>query len=130
MKDNFEYNYSAPTQAERKEIDSIRRQYLTEEQKEESKFEKLKRLDRMVKRPAEISSLTLGVVGTLIFGLGLSCVLEFNRLFLGIILMAIGVLPIAIAYPIYKGVITQNKKKYGAEILQLSQELLNQPEQK
>ena len=77
MNNQFNFKYTAPSQEERKEIDSIRRQYLPEEQAE-SKIERLRRLDSLVKNTAIIWSLVLGVMGTLIFGLGLTMI--FGRL--------------------------------------------------
>jgi len=126
--DKFEYNYSAPTEAERKEIDSIRRQYETRVDSEQSKLERIRELDRRVKNGAMITSLTVGIIGALIFGTGLSMVLEFGQVFLGVIISVVGAIPMIIAYPLYKGVLKKNKKKFGEEILRLSKELLKENE--
>lgn len=125
MSNQFNFKYTAPSMEERKEIDSIRRQY-SPEFKTESKLEKLRRLDGLVKGTATIWSLVLGVIGCLIFGLGLAMVLEWNILLWGIVLMVIGSVPMAIAYPVYKVVLSKGKSKYGEEILKLSEELLNE----
>ena len=125
MNDKFSYKYIAPTEEERKEIDSIRRQYASQE-KEETKLERLRRLDALVKNTAIIWSLVLGVLGTLIFGLGLTMILEWQILLWGIVLMVIGSVPIAIAYPVYKWVLKKYKNRFGEEILRLSEELLNE----
>ncbi|MBR1983673.1 MAG: hypothetical protein IKA12_03190 [Clostridia bacterium] len=125
MSNQFNFKYTAPSMEERKEIDSIRRQY-SPEFKTESKLEKLRRLDGLVKGTATIWSLVLGVIGCLIFGLGLAMVLEWNILLWGIVLMVIGSIPMAIAYPVYKVVLSKGKSKYGEEILKLSEELLNE----
>ena len=121
----FNYTYVAPTESERKEIESIKIQYLKEEKKEETKLQRLRRLDSKVKKTPVILSLCLGVIGTLIFGLGLTTVLEWNKLVLGVCIMAVGAIPMAIANPVYKGALKAGKKKYGAEIVKLSEELLN-----
>ena len=125
MNKQFNFKYSAPSQEERKEIDSIRRQYVPQE-KTETKLERLRRLDGLVKNTAIIWSLVLGVVGTLVLGLGLTMILEWNIWFWGIVLMVLGCLPIAIAYPVYKLLLQKGKAKYGDEILRLSEELLNE----
>lgn len=125
MSKQFNFRYTAPTEEERKEIDSIRRQYSPKE-KAETKIERLRRLDGLVKNTAIIWSLVLGVIGCLIFGLGLTMILEWNILLWGIFFMVIGSVPMAIAYPIYKLVLNKGKNKYGDEILRLSEELLNQ----
>ena len=125
MSNQFNFKYTAPSQEERKEIDSIRRQYLSQENSE-TKIERLRRLDGLVKNTATIWSLVLGVLGCLIFGVGLTMVLEWNILLWGIVVMVIGSIPMMIAYPIYKRILHRGKEKYGEEILRLSEELLNE----
>ena len=121
--DKFTYSYSAPTESERREIDGIRKQYLP---KEESKLEKLKKLDRIVNNPPKIVGIILGVVGTLIFGLGLTMCLEWNMTAWGAVVAAVGLIPAVSAYFAYKYILRSGKQKYGAEILRLSNELLGQ----
>ena len=127
MNNQFNFKYTAPTEEERKEIDSIRRQYAPQE-KTETKLERLRRLDGLVKNTAIIWSLVLGVVGTLVLGLGLTMILEWSIWLWGIVLMVIGSVPMAIAYPVYKSTLNKGKAKYGDEILRLSEELLNESE--
>ena len=85
-------------------------------------------MDALVKNAAAIWSLVSGVVGCLIFGLGLTMVLEWKILVWGILLMAVGSVPMAAAYPIYRKVLQKYKNRYGEEILRLSEELLNESE--
>ncbi len=125
MSNKFNYRYTAPTEEERKEIDSIRRQYVQEE-KSETKLERLRRLNKIVNNTATIWSLCLGVLGCLIFGLGLTLILEWSIWLLGIILMVVGSVPMAIAYPIYLATLKKYKSLYGEEIIKLSEELLNE----
>ena len=125
MNNQFNFKYTAPTEEERKEIDSIRRQYAPQEHVE-SKIERLRRLDAIVKNTAIIWALVFGVVGALIFGLGLTMILEWSIWLWGIVLMVIGSVPMAIAYPVYKLALNKGKAKYGDEILRLSEELLNE----
>ena len=127
MNNQFNFKYTAPTEEERKEIESIRSQYAPQEHVE-SKMERLRRLDSLVKNTAIIWSLVLGVVGTLVLGLGLTMILEWNIWLWGIVLMVIGSVPMAIAYPVYKLTLNKGKAKYGDEILRLSEELLNESE--
>ena len=127
MSNQFNFRYTAPTEEERKEIDSIRRQYAPQEQTE-TKLERLRRLNSLVKNTALIWSLCLGIVGCLLFGLGLTMVLEWDILVWGILLMVVGALPMAIAYPVYKRVLQTYKNRYGDEILRLSEDLLNESE--
>lgn len=125
MDNQFNFKYTAPTEEERREIDSIRRQYIPKE-KTETKIERLRRLDALVKNTAVIWSLVLGVFGCLIFGLGLTMILEWNIYFWGIALMVIGSAPMAVAYPVYKALLQKYKNRYGEEIVRLSEELLNE----
>lgn len=120
----FEYTYTAPTDKEKMQIESIRKQYLPNG--ELSKFEKLKKLDAKVKNSATCVALIFGVIGCLIFGTGLSFVLEFDLLFWGIALSLVGGIFMALAYPFYNLSLKGGKKKYGAEILNLSQQLLDE----
>ena len=71
-----------------------------------------------------VTALTLGIIGTLIFGLGLALILEWNNLPLGTALSALGLVPILLAYPLYRAVLKRQKEKYAEEILQLSENLL------
>lgn len=126
MGERFEYKYNAPTQKERQEINSIRNQYLPKD-KAMTKYERLKKLDSKVKNIPLILGLSFGVIGTLIFGSGLTFFLEWIDLwFLGLPLGILGVIVIALAYPIYKKVLNNLKNKYSSEILELSNELLNE----
>ena len=96
MSNQFHFKYTAPTEEERKEIDSIRRQYAPQEQTE-TKMQRLRRLDALVKNTAVVWSLCLGVIGCLIFGLGLTMILEWNVLLWGIALMLVGCPPMIAA---------------------------------
>ena len=122
---NFEYSYSAPTDLERKEIESIRRQYQEQPVNDrEEKLKRLRKLDNFVKNSANVTALVLGFLGTLIFGLGMTMVLEWDLVVWGIVVGAVGLTPILIAYPVYGLVLRRNKERYGEEILRLSEELL------
>ena len=129
MNNKFNYTYSAPTEEERREIENIRKKYAPQEQTE-SKLEKLRRLDGKVKTPATVISLCLGIIGCLIFGLGLTLILEWDKLIFGIIVMLPGAVSMALAHPCYTLVDNKNKRRYGNEILSLSEELLNETEKK
>lgn len=124
-KDKFTYTYSAPTEAERREIESIRRQYKPEN-KTPDKLQQLRKLHSKVVGRANAVALVLGIIGILIFGTGLALVLEFDNLVVGIIIAAIGIIPASVSFPVYKAFIRAGQKKYGEEILRLSDELLGE----
>ena len=73
--DKFDYTYAALTEEERLEIEQMRREY-SPEQNKLSALEKMRRLNRKVRRPAEITAVVMGVVGVLTFGAGLSIVMD------------------------------------------------------
>lgn len=123
----FDYVYSVPTENERREIESIKKQYMAAP-KEESKLENLRNLNKRVTQPPLIVGLTMGVIGTLVMGLGMTMVLEWNLWIGGVIVGVLGIAMIAVAYPIYRAVLNRNKKKYGRQIIELSNELLNADE--
>ncbi len=120
---SFNYKYSAPTEKERREIESIRRQYIADGS-EEGKLARLKKLHKGIKRDATLPSVLMGVLGTLLFGGGLSLVLEFNILPVGITLSAVGIVFMVLSYPLYNFIFNRKKKKHREEIIRLSNELL------
>ena len=125
----FDYTYSAPTENERREIESIRKRY-TPPQENESRLEELRRLNNRVIKPPMIIGWIIGIFGTLVFGAGMTMVLEWDIKVWGIIVGIIGVAIAGVAYPIYKAVLKRNKRKYGQQIIDLSNELLNIAENK
>lgn len=126
-KNDFEYKYIAPSASERIEIESIKRSYLPKT-KEESKLDHLRKLDGKVKNIPMMAALILGVVGTLIFGTGMTMVLEWAIIAWGVVVCAVGVVPIALAYPVFLMATKKMKEKYGQTIINLSDELLNKDE--
>ncbi len=118
----FRYTYTAPTEEERREIESIRAAYRKDVRSE--KLERLRRLNARVKNAAMSVALTLGVLGLLVFGLGMTMILEWGILAGGVAVSAAGVLPMAAAAPAYNFVLRRGKEKYGEEIVRLSEELL------
>ena len=124
----FKYTYSAPTQEERREIEDIKRQY-DGSKPEKDKLTQLRELHARVNTSPLILGLTLGVVGILIFGTGLTMALQWDLLVWGVVVMAAGSIAMGLAYPMQKLLLERNKRKYGGEIVRLSEELLHEEEQ-
>lgn len=118
-KETFEYTYSATQQ---EEIEKIRRKYMP---KEEDKMELLRKLDRDVTKPGTIWSIVLGVIGCLIFGAGMSCVMVGPKtlFFIGIIAGLVGIAIMAAALPIYKKITEKERERIAPQILALTEEL-------
>ena len=116
----FTYKYSA---ARNKEVESIRRKYLPEE---ESKLETLKRLDYKVQSAGMIESLCFGIIGALVFGVGMCFFLDVfaGGAWLTALFMIIGTLLMIPAYPIYRRIAHRTKEKLTPEILRLSEEIM------
>ena len=126
MGERFEYNYSAPTSEERQEIESIRNQYLPKNEVE-IKLETLKKLDNKVKNIPLVFGLTFGIVGTLMFGLGMTFFLEWSEYFyFGIPFSLFGLIMVSVTYYLYIKISNNLKDKYGKEIIKISNELLDE----
>lgn len=127
MKDenDFSYTYYAPSEEEKKEIESIRKEYLPKNLTM-SKMDELRALNDKVKTLPMIVSLTIGIVGLLIFGFGLTMVLQWQLYVFGIIVAIVGCVPMVINYSLYQYMIRKRKEKYKDRILALSDELLNE----
>lgn len=115
----FSYTYSA---SENQEVLNIRNKYLP---REESKLEELKRLDKLVQSSGMVESLSIGVVGCLIFGLGLCLAMEVigSAVWLGILLGIIGTGVMLLAYPVNRKLFAKAKQAYVPRILELTAEL-------
>lgn len=81
-----------------------------------------------MKKPALWVALSLGILGLLSFGLGLSMVMEWRMLLGGIIISLASVVLMVLAYPVHEAILRRNKAKYRDQILKLSEELLHEGE--
>lgn len=118
---SFEYTYSAP---EQEEIRRIREKYLPKDEYA-SKLDQLKKLDKMTERKGTIISIVLGIIGTLLFGTGLSFVLALTQNFVpGIIIGVVGMIVLASALPAYMHITKKEREKVADEILKLTEELM------
>lgn len=126
MDNKFEYNYEAPTSEERKEIESIRNRYV-ENNLGSDKLNRIRKLDSLVNNTPMILALSLGVIGSLMFGLGMTFFLYWIEFFFcGFPFAIIGIIMMVISYPIYKRVHKKLKDKYKEEIIELSNSLLEE----
>ena len=116
----FSYNYSA---ARNKEVESIRKKYMPHE---ENKLERLKKLDLRVQMAGTIESLCFGIVGALVFGLGMCFFLDVfaGAAWLTALLMVLGAVIMIPAYPIYRRIARKTKTELTPEILRLSEEII------
>ena len=128
----FSYTYSAE---EQEELKRIRAKYIPEEKGEdEDKMERLRKLDGSVAKTAQLVALTVGIIGTLILGFGMSlCMTDIGAvlgmdgslsIIVGIVTGVLGGAAAAVAYPIYNAIVRIKQRKLAPEIIRLTDELM------
>ena len=108
----------------------IRAQYM---EKESTELDALRELDAKVKRPANVFAYLFGSISAIIMGAGMSLVMTdigatvgiASAMIPGIAIGALGLGMALLTYPVYKKILNSRKKKYGAEILELSEKIMN-----
>ena len=123
----FYYNYSAEQQAE---VERIRKKYLPQE--EIDKMERLRALDAGVARKGTMISLIIGIVSSLLLGVGMCLFMTDIGAGLGsplaeIVGVAVGIAGICgaiVAYPTYQKIVERERARVAPEILRLTEELL------
>lgn len=118
-KKTFSYTYSANQNAE---VQAIRKKYLP---KKESRLDELKRLDHTVQSAGMVKSLSVGIIGCLIFGISMCIGLDVlsGGTVLAVLLGIIGAAIMISAYPIYMKISQKAKTEYTPRILQLAEEI-------
>lgn len=126
--ESFSYTYSA---AQQQEVEAIRKKYLP---KEENKMDQLRRLHRSATHKAQRCAITLGTVGALIMGACMSLAMtdlgailgirEELSMLVGIVVGLLGMLLVALAYPVYNRILKIERQRIAPEILRLTDELL------
>ena len=125
---SFSYVYSAE---EQDEIRKIRKKY---EFREEDPISRIRKLDNSVTQKATAISLVFGVVGVLIMGSGMSFIMtDLGSIIgmsgnipwiLGMLTGVVGLVLVALAYPMYNNVLKKEREKVASEILELTEELM------
>ncbi len=125
---SFKYTYSA---SEQEEIKRIRQKY---QPQEEDKMSRVRRLDEKVTQKATSVSLVVGIVGALVMGTGMSLVMtnlgavlgmsDMISMVIGVITGLLGIVLVALAYPVYNNVLKKEREKVAPEILRLTEELM------
>ena len=108
----------------------IRTHYM---EKESTELDALRALDAKVKRPANIFAYIFGSISAIVMGAGMSLVMTDigatvgieNAMIPGIAVGIVGLAMALLTYPIHKGILNSRKKKYSAEILSISDKIMN-----
>ena len=94
-------------------------------------MEQLRKLHMIPTQKAQAASLAVGIIGALIMGTGMSlamtdigAILGSLAMVLGIAVGIVGMVLVALAYPVYNRVLKKQREKIAPEILRLSDELL------
>lgn len=123
--ESFRYTYCAE---QRQEVERIRSKYL---QPQEDKMEQLRRLDRSAHQKARAWALSLGILGSLFLGIGMSLFMTELGVALGAFAVVLGILVglfglalVSLAYPVYNVILKKQRSRIAPEILRLSDELL------
>ena len=94
-------------------------------------MDQLRKLHAIPTKKARAASLTIGIIGALIMGTGMSlamteigAALGGLAMILGIAVGLVGMVLAALAYPLYNRVLKKQREKIAPEILRLSDELL------
>lgn len=124
----FQYTYSA---TEQEELKRIREKYTNQE---ESKMERLRRLDNAATAKAQTAALVFGVLGALILGFGMSLAMSelgdllgmtgVVAMLLGVMIGIVGAILVGLAYPVYNFVLKRERNRVAPEILRLTDELM------
>lgn len=126
--ETFHYTYSA---AQQDEVKAIRNKYAP---LEEDKMAMLRRLDAGVSQKATVRALIVGILGTLVMGLGMSLFMsdlsailgayKSYAMIIGIVAGLLGIALISCAYPIYQRTLKKERERIAPEILRLTDELM------
>ena len=119
--ENFNYNYSAIGSDEKRWIENIRRQYLPDERSD--KVAEIKSLHKKAKTVPCCIAIAIGIIGTLVLGIGMTLALQWDSLIAGIIVGIVGMGVMLITYPLYQWMRDHGKRKYGDRIIKLADEL-------
>ena len=109
----------------------IRTQYM---EQQPSALDDLRALDAQVKKPANVFAYVFGSISAIIMGAGMSLVMTdigavlglADAMIPGIVIGIVGMILAIVNYPIYKRILASRKEKYAADILALSEKIMNQ----
>lgn len=110
-------------------VQKIRTQYT---EKQHTELDELKALDAKVKKPAHVFAYIYGSLSAIVMGAGMSLVMTDIGAMIGLSAamvpgIVIGIVGMGMAlttYPIYKKMLSNRKKKFAPQIMELSDRLM------
>lgn len=94
-----------------------------------TKMDALEALHTKVKTPGMVIASIIGVLGSLVMGAGMSNIMVWNNMTVGLTLGICGLVMVTSAFPVYKAITGNRKKKYAPQIMELSGEILGGQEE-
>lgn len=97
------------------------------QEKEVTKIDELKALDKKAKQTPKIFAYVFGSIGALVLGFGMCVAMQVilaDLMWLGIIVGIIGIAMVVLNIYLYNYLLSKNKRKYAEQITKLSNEIL------
>ncbi len=109
---------------EERMAERIRNQY---EAKEITEIDRLKELDKSVKRPVKVFSYVFGTVGSLVLGTGMCLAMRVigDLMIPGILVGLLGIGMVSVTKLLHDRLLDKRKKKYSEKIFEISDSILN-----
>ncbi|MGN0658398.1 MAG: dihydropteridine reductase [Emergencia sp.] len=112
-------------------VQKIRTEYT---EKEHTQLDALKELDAKVRRPANVFAYIFGGISAIVMGSGMSLVMTdigetlgmASPMAPGIAIGIVGLLMAVVNYPVYNRILRSRKNRYAAEVLALSEKIMNE----
>lgn len=109
-------------------LEKLKKEYT---EKDTSKLDELKSLDRKVKTAPMVFAYVFGSIAALVLGLGMCLAMKViggttALMIVGIVIGVIGLVLMSVTAPIYFKMLAKRKAQYSEQILKLSNELLNE----
>lgn len=114
-----------PAKEDAAKAEAIRKEYM---ERGTTKLDQLQALDTKVKTPGIVAASIIGIVGALVMGTGMSNVMVWSNMTLGLGLGIPGLLMVCLAWPVYKAITGHRKKKYAKQIMELSDAVIGEQE--
>lgn len=106
-----------PIKADAAKAEAIRRKYM---ERGTTKLDQLQALDAKVKTPGTVVASMLGVIGALVMGAGMSNVMVWDNMTVGLALGIPGLVMVCLAWPVYRAITGRRRKKYARQVMELS----------
>ena len=110
---------------EKKYVEKTLKSY---EEKEVTKLDELRALDKKAKKGANVFAYVFGSIGSLVLGFGMCVAMKVilaDLMIVGIVVGLMGIAMVSGNYFIYEKLLEKGKRKYANQIKELSNELLN-----